>query len=58
MFHTPNFAFPLAVRHVSHPETCPIARRYLPNGGSVRHLSPLDTCLMARAPLILGAAMA
>lgn len=47
IFHSPNFIFRLAVRHLWPLETWLTARRYLPNRGAERHLSQHQTCLTA-----------
>ena len=45
---TPFFTFSLAVRHLSHHETCPEAMRYLPIGASKYGLSQPERCLIAK----------
>ena len=45
---TPFFTFSLAVRHLSHHETCPKAMRYLPIGASKHGLSQLERCLITK----------
>lgn len=51
LFYAPILTFALAVRHVSHLDTCLRTRRNLPFCRTKAYLSQLDRCLMPRAPL-------